>query len=242
MLTMIKADLFRIFKQKTIYVLLGVILVYILLVGLNGNTGIDNYYVGYSSYHTLSVDSILFFLVPFIVINIIGVEIKEGTIINFLSVDTDRRKIFYSKYIVYTIIYIALMIFGSLFSILLFSITNGYGKPFEIIDIFNLIQYIIRCFSLHTLNALLLMILSLFIYKESFLIISFFALEIIMPMLAGRILGGGIVEIFFPWCLSWTIIDMSIPISSFYVAFIILCLWHIVFVWLGAKIFEKADL
>ncbi len=144
MLNIIKADLYRIFKGKGIYITFIFFIAIIVLqiysgslgaVGVNTDTvsSYDNIKLtgAIAPFATSSfVDNYLYYLLPIIVI-IAAVDFGAGTVKNILSNGVSRIKYYFSKLILAFIASTVMLFLNVVLSILLATMINGFGGEFN---------------------------------------------------------------------------------------------------------------
>lgn len=168
MLNIIRADLYRIFRGKGIYITIVLFLTIIImqvLIGSNVNAGVDvqsfdtlkDLNSNESSAQTLSdfvhpptgieapiqvmssSSNLLYFLIP-LMIFIVGADFSSGTAKNVLSVGFSRSKYYFSKLILSCIFCVLLFLLYVFLSILLATAFNGFGGEFNAEYVYDVVK------------------------------------------------------------------------------------------------------
>ncbi len=107
MISIIKADLYRMLRAKSLLVIIIIIVTYIvvrviplytILEKISGTKIMtDTIFYGYNAFESISIDSLFVFIVPFIVVSIFTTEFSKKTINVLLSRQKKRTQIFFWK-------------------------------------------------------------------------------------------------------------------------------------------------
>ena len=158
MRNLIRADLYRIFKGKGVYISIAVFILFMVtIVWANGTgtVGVDVYVFQNPDYdieayaHELEMlaetkmtgkmapgmladgtSDLIYFILPFIVI-IAAADFSKGTAKNLISAGESRLKYFMSKLILTGIVCVSIVGIYLLLSILISTIMNGFGGSFD---------------------------------------------------------------------------------------------------------------
>lgn len=198
MLRIIKADLYRISKEKSIKVILILIFLYTLfqIIPFNeilaklGSLDLESpnvKYYGYNAFVNLNFAGAFNLIVPFLIVSIFSSELNKGTMDSFIVSKLQRKEIFMGKYISFSILIIGIMIFSAVFTSIIFTVINGWGtiKIFE--SLLNLV-FLATKFSLFQISyASITILLSLYINNSALVVIVYFGSSIVESIFASII-------------------------------------------------------
>ncbi|XMB66303.1 ABC transporter permease subunit [Mycoplasmatota bacterium zrk1] len=161
MINLIKADIYRIFRGKGIYITIGFLLG---LCSLQAFGGIDSLGVSSSSMEGIDEviplvtgriaplimmrtnDNLLYLLLPIIII-ISSVDFSSGTAKNVLVNGVSRSKYYLSKLVLTMLFCIILLVFSIVIPTIIISLLNGFGGEFD----GEFIGQVLKAFSLQLL-------------------------------------------------------------------------------------------
>jgi len=155
MVNMIRADMYRIFRGKALYITLAVLLASIVLTvasthalqtgffsieipseevpqmaqqvsAFSEGDGVSG--ISITTPLATSMENFVFFLLP-IVIVVAGAIFSHGTVKNDLAWGVSRTKLYFSKLILASILCILMIVFYYVFGILIATIWGGFGGP-----------------------------------------------------------------------------------------------------------------
>lgn len=193
MLNVIKADLYRAFKGKGIYITFAMLFIFIVAqvaagsVGRIGvNTDLNTLTGGFTGstavFATMNaVDNYLYFILPLVVI-IAAADFSEGTVKNVLAGGMSRTKLFFSKQILCFAFAFLILIINVILSILTATIVNGFGGEFNADFIFKLLKVFIPQLVIFLSVVSVMLFLTFATKKTSALIGCFFAFTMV-PLL-----------------------------------------------------------
>lgn len=138
---------------------------------------------GYNACFSLDYSSIFMFILPFLVIHFFTSEFTKKTIKNTVGLGINKTNIFIGKYVAFFMIIILLFLLWGFFSTLLFTIVNGWGVRFSLIQIVNIIIAIFKMAIVQLAYATFPIILSFVIYNSA----------VIVAVLFGSSLGGSVI-------------------------------------------------
>lgn len=145
MLNIVKADLYRIFKSKGVYITLILLFAFIslqVLVGSIGSIGVQTSQTPTieaarltgvtAAFATMNiVDNYLYFMLPIIIFISAG-DFSSGTIKNVLARGTSRTKLYFSKLILSLVFTFVLLVLNVIWSIGTATVINGFGGEFNL--------------------------------------------------------------------------------------------------------------
>jgi ABC-type transport system involved in multi-copper enzyme maturation permease subunit len=159
-LNIIKADLYRIFRGKTIYITLVILLALLVLQVLYGADGLifgvmvytedasiidadgalneiisSNNQIMTGNHVPFSfaavTDNLIYFMLPFIAI-IAAADFSNGAVKNLISSGISRNKYFFAKFILLALFCVILMVIYVILPIILGTVINGFDGEFNI--------------------------------------------------------------------------------------------------------------
>lgn len=151
MLNIIKADLYRIFKGKGIYITLTLFFALVIFqvaagsmgkIGVNIDTSQRLEFLKLTgetaAFATMSgVDNYLYFMLALIIF-IAATDFSSGAIKNVLSNGTSRIQLYFSKLILSFIFAFILLLLNVILSIITATIINGFGGSFNVEFVLNI--------------------------------------------------------------------------------------------------------
>lgn len=193
MFNVIKADLYRAFKGKGLYITFSLLLVFIVSqvaagsVGRIGiNTDLNTLNGGFTGstavFATMNaVDNYLYFMLPLVII-IAAADFSAGTVKNVLAGGMSRVKLFFSKQILCFIFAALMLILNVILSIATATIVNGFGGEFNADFILNLLKVFIPQLVLF-LSVVSVMLFITFATKKTAAVIGYFFAFTMVPLL-----------------------------------------------------------
>lgn len=145
MLNIIKADLYRIRREKGIYITLGLLIIFILVQVItesSGTIGVSTNLLPTGNFEHIDgisavfqgmglVDNYLYFLLPLIII-IADVDFSTGTVKNVISSGFSRTKYYFSKLLIAGFFAVLILIINVIITGVTVSILYGVGDGFNI--------------------------------------------------------------------------------------------------------------
>lgn len=213
MFNIIRADLYRIFKGKAVWIAIAVFLFTVALQVVSegtGTIGIDVTRIQYSDEEEILVDNwwaegfvltgknaplvmadgssdIIYFLLPFIVI-IAAADFSNGTVKNLLSSGLSRSRYFMSKLILVGAVCVLLVLTYVLTAIVTGSIVNGLGGDINLEYMRKIAEVYIPQLYLIFAYACIGLFLA-FVLKSKSALISVYIAYSLVPILAIMMLG-----------------------------------------------------
>ena len=193
MANVIKTELFRFMKGKTIRILLILGLVFTImqvvvpikqiLVNISGPSSIKiNPILGYEAFFMIDFSTLLFIFTPFLVVTIFISKVALAPVENIIATRIKRKNIYISKYIIFVSSIIGLSLSFALFATSITTIINGWGKNFEFFQLCLIFLVSLRISIIYILYGTILILLSLFIHNTVLIVIIHFGISIVESM------------------------------------------------------------
>ncbi len=143
---------------------------------------------GYSVHFLSEYSSVFSFFIPFLVVEIFGVDYSRGIVGNLLGHNITRPTIFVSKYIVFALSVLIMQFFASILYTVLSTIINGWGTRFSVLQIGNLIT-LTFCYSLMFISTATVTILSSIVVKSEVVVVVIFFLRSLIESIVASIIN-----------------------------------------------------
>ncbi len=205
----------------------------------------DGYSVSFASSYT----SIFMFVVPFLIVSIIGSDIGSGAVCNLFGRGIKRRTIFIAKYLTFAIVVFALIVSSGLVSAVLSTVVNKWGPQFHIIQVLRLISTLsLIAFSQIAFSTIPILI-ALIVQSEALVVILYFVWSLIESILASVMNGAVAKHESMQWIAKLFFTNFSSSIESLnidksilpYAAISIVCS-IIACLTIGTSIFSRKEL
>lgn len=256
----IRADLYRLRKERTLKIIILICLVYTLLYAIPFNEILEKITnselnsqnisrVGASAFFTLDYNGIFDFIVPFLIVSIYVSEFSKKTIRIMGSVKISRTSIFVGKYIVFSLTVCVLMALCAVISTFFFTFINGWGEK-------NVFPVLLKLCSTVFLSALLkvtyastTIFFSLFLHNGAAIILVYFGSSILESMFASLMLSLSAGNKLFSW-LAYifpsyymnSILEQGVESPLFVGAILSMTIYVIFTLLLGSFVFQKRDI
>lgn len=201
MLNIMKADLYRIFRSKGVYITTILFLAFVILqvaASSIGRIGVSTDIMPMPDIFKLTgraaafvtmniVDNYLYFILPFIIF-IAAVDFSSGAVKNVLATGMSRVELYFSKLILSFVFAFMLLILNIVVSIITATIINGFGGDFNI----EFIRSILKVFlpQVFLVFAVVSMgIFLVFVTKKTAAVNGFYIAFCMVPMLLVFILS-----------------------------------------------------
>ncbi len=201
MSNIVKAELYKFLKSKSIKVLLTFSVIWVMLnmvsivklICLWGNldysTVEDTFIVktGFEAFSIMDFNSLFYYFIPFLIVFFFTSDFSKKTIRNLFTTDLTRNEIFVGKYIAFSITVVGITLFMAVFTTLVATIMYGWGTEFSIMQILNILFIALRVGISHVSYSGLAIVLSILIHNETIIVISYFAISILENILLSTV-------------------------------------------------------
>jgi len=194
MLSVVKGELFKFFREPLLKIVLLVSLAIVaiqvipfrqlLAEFLDQEMVVTAEPTGHSAFVDGSFDGFFSFFSPFLVVMIFSSEFTKKTIRSLGTINLPRRRVFIGKYISFAVIVFCLMSFLACCSTIFFFLFRGWGSNTVVVDILKVL-YSVVISSLHQISyASVVILLTLYIYNDALIVLLYFGLSLVESIFA----------------------------------------------------------
>lgn len=260
MLRIIKAELYRLFNEANLKIMVLITLLHIIIKSvpiyeiLEKIFSVDMDYqsvvaYGHNAFLQLDFGGFNTFFVPFLIANIFSSEFAKKTMRNIAALKIKREDIFLGKYIVFAIMVFMLLSISAIFSTVLFTIINGWGSSTILLDVLNIVSIVIRLSIVQIAYASVIVLLALFIESGAMIIGLYLGLSLaesivasIFQMLGRKVSIYNILSYIFPSSYMYAFPQMALSDGNFVGALISLASYIILTMLIGSLIMKRKDI
>ena len=248
MLSIIKAELFKLFKGKTIKILMFFSLVISLLfvfvpMSLEKVTGPA---VPYNLFFTSLGTPLLSMFVAIIASENVSNEYSEGTKKNTLAYGIKRKDLYLARFVTNVIAITICTAITSILLVVIFTILKGWRQPFEIAQIMNMAKAFLGTIVLSSAMLAVIMIISTLVKSNGSTISISIAVYLILALVLQQFAGfNKIVAVLYQLSVSCNlgiVASSDAPSSAFVKAIIIGLVWIVVALAVGISTFKKQEI
>lgn len=259
MLSVVKGELFKFFRQPLLKIILLVSLAVVciqvipfrqlLAELLEQEIVLTEKPTGHNAFVGSNFDGFIPFFIPFLVVTVFSSEFSKKTIRNIGTINIPRRNVFMGKFISFALLVFLLMLFLASSSTIIYAIFRGWGGDNIFLDISRILYYV--CISaLHQVSyASVIILLTLFIYNDALIVLLYFGLSLVESIIASLLLGladkvGALAWIAyaFPSTYSFDLTSLPIAAGKLTAALVAMSVYILLTLVLGSAIFQKRDI